>query len=270
MKNLYLVPHDFTEIGDIALNYAINLGKKVKTEIQLVHIVNDKKKLVAGKQKLEQIIEEKKKSENLSGIELTSNIVLGNIFEDIGRVAKKEGAQLIIMGTHGVLGMQKIFGSNAIKVVTSSDVPFLVVQKNSTIEEVKKIVVPIDMTKESLQITNIAGDLAKIFSAEVHIIAEKETDQILSRTQISRIAMLKDQFADRNVNTIVSLIESSGTYHNKILNYSKENNINFIAIAYHSEKILSFLDNFAQNLLVNELNLPCLIINSQSVSKLYF
>lgn len=266
-RNLYIVPHDFTEVGEAALNYAIYLGKKVRTEIQLVHIVSDKAKLVLAKQRLDKIIDSKEKNYN---IELTSKVVIGSIFEDLGKIAKKEGAQLIVMGTHGLTISQKLFGSNVIKVVTSSEVPFLVLQKDTKITEVKKIVVPIDMTKESLQITSLAGDLSKIFGAEVHVIAEKETDEILSRKQINRISLVKDQYAERNVKAVFELMVEKGSYHSKIINYAKKNQGNFFALAYHSESLFAMLDTFAQNIVVNELKLPCLIINSKSASKLYF
>jgi len=266
-RNLYIVPHDFTPVGDAALNYAINLGQKVKTEIQLLHVVPDKAKLVVAKQKLEKLIQSINTGPN---IELTTKVVAGNIFEDIGKLAKREGAQLIIMGTHGVTGMQKIFGSNVIKVVTSSEVPFLVVQKNTKIAEVKRIIVPIDMTKESLQITNLAGDLSNIFGAEIHVIAEKESDEILSRKLSNRISLVKDQYEERNIKSHVSLINSSGSYQKKVIDYAKTNQGDFIALAYHSESLLPMFDTFAVSLVVNELNLPCLIINSKSASKLYF
>ena len=265
--NLYIVPHDFTAVGDSALTYAVNLGKKVKTEIQLIHVVADKTKLVGAKQKLEKIATSCEKTEN---VVITTKVVLGNIFEDIGRLAKKEGAQLIIMGTHGITGMQKIFGSNIIKVVTSSEVPFLIVQKSTKLEDVKRIIVPIDMTRESLQITNLAGDVSNIFGAEIHVIVEKQTDEIFAKRLTTRIAMVKDQYDERNINVTFSLIDAGGSYQKKVIDYTKKNQGDFIALSYHSESLLPMFDTFAQSLLVNELNLPCLIINSKSASKLNF
>jgi nucleotide-binding universal stress UspA family protein len=266
-RNLYIVPHDFTIVGDAALNYAMHLGKKVRTEIQLIHIVADKAKVVIAKQRLEKIVNAKEKPFN---IELTSKVIVGSIFEDLGKHAKKEGAQLIIMGTHGLTMTQKLFGSNVIKVVTSSEVPFLVVQKDTVIKDVKRIVVPIDMTKESLQITSLAGDLSKIFEAEVHVIAEKETDEILSRKQVNRVSLVKDQYEERGVKATFELLTEKGSYQSKVINYAKNNKGDFFALAYHSESLFAMLDTFAQNVVINDLKLPCLIINSKSASKLYF
>ena len=53
----------------------------------------------------------------------------GNIFEDIGDVAKEIGARLIIMGTHGIKGIQKLVGSYALKVILHSEIPFIITQK---------------------------------------------------------------------------------------------------------------------------------------------
>lgn len=266
-QNLYLVPHDFTAVGDAALNYAIHLGKRVNTEIQVIHIVSDKSKIEAAKKKVEAIIADKGSLEN---IKFSSIVQVGNIFEDITKIAIKERAQLIIMGTHGAVGMQKLFGSYAMKIVTSSNVPFLVVQEKTKLEKVERIIVPIDLTKESLQITNLAGDLAAIFNAELHVITEKHNDELLSRKMANRILLVKNQYDDRNLNSHVSFVTGSGSYQKKVVDYTKQNNGNFIALAYHSESLLPQFDKFAQSLLTNELYLPCLIINSKEASNLYF
>ncbi len=266
-RNLYLVPHDFTSVGDAALNYAVFLGKRVQTEIQLIHIVSESSKIQQAKQKLEDIIAKYPKTEN---IEITYLVETGNIFEDIGKIARREYAQLIIMGTHGASGMQKLFGSYAMKVVTSSNVPFLVVQKNTPIKEVSRIVVPIDLTKESLQITNVAGDLAAIFNAELHVITEKHNDEILSRKMANRILLVKNQYDDRNLNSEVSFVIGGGSFQKKVMDYTKKVQGDLIALAYHSESLLPQFDKFAQSLITNELELPCLIINSKEASNLYF
>lgn len=104
---------------------------------------------------------------------------------------KELEARLVVMGTHGVKGMQKLFGSYAIKVVTSTSVPFLVVQETSPPEKISNIVVPIDLTKESLQIINPAAEIALTHGAKVHILAEKQTDPRLSQQIKVRISLVK-------------------------------------------------------------------------------
>ncbi len=265
-KNLYIVPHDFTDVGDAALQYALFLGTHVNVDIRLVHIVNKQSEQAAALKKLQEIISRT----DTKGIPVEPLVKTGSIFEDIGKIAREAKAQLIIMGTHGVRGMQKIFGSHAMKVVTSTDVPFLVVQSNLELHKVKRILVPIDLTKESLQIVNYAGDLSHIFHGEVHVIGEKQNDEILSQQLKNRILLVKNQYEERNVNVQVEMVKGGGSYYKKIMRYCKEHEIDFIAIAYHSESLLPQFDNFAQSLITNEMNLPCMVLNSKLASSLYF
>lgn len=266
-KNLYIVPYDFTPVTEKALQYALHLGKKVHTEIQLLHCAASKPKGLAAQKHLEDVVS---KINPPAGVEITTKTIVGNIFTDIGRIAKKEHAQLIIMGTHGSKGMQKLFGSNAMKVITSAECPFIVVQKDTKLNDINQIAVPIDLTKESLQIVTLAGDLANIFQAKVHVLAEKQTDQILNTRIQNRIHLVKEQYDERGVDADVNFVKKSGSYGKKVYNYVKQNNCDLIAIAYHSESLLPQFDSFAQNLITNKDSLPVLVINSKLASALYF
>jgi nucleotide-binding universal stress UspA family protein len=265
--NLYLVPHDFTVVGDAALKYAMHIGKRVDTEIQVIHIVDDATKVSAAKQKLEAIISAVNPIENVT---LKAVVHIGSIFEDIGKIARQEAAQLIIMGTHGAKGMQKLFGSHAMKVITSSNVPFLVVQEETTTENIDRIIVPIDLTKESLQIANIAGDIANIFNADIHVVYEQPTDVVLNQKMNNRISIVEKNYDDRKLKTEFIALNESGTFQKKITDYAEKAGGNLIALAYHTDRLLPQFDKFAQTLITNELFLPCVIINSQSASSLYF
>ncbi|MCH2225728.1 MAG: universal stress protein, partial [Crocinitomicaceae bacterium] len=230
--NLYMVPYDFTETSKKALEYALHIGKHVHTEICLLHLAKDKKSGMVMKKRLEEL----RDTTNLPvGVTMTTLTRVGNIFTDIGKIAKKEKAQLIVMGTHGKRGLQSLFGSHAMKVITSAECPFLIVQKNTVLKAVKNVAVPIDLTKESLQIVNIAGDMANIFKAKVHVIAEKQTDQILHTRINNRISIVSKQYEERDISSDVHLVKKRGRYGKKVMNYSKSNNIDLIAIAYHSE-----------------------------------
>jgi hypothetical protein len=86
-RNLYLVPHDFTPVGDAALQYAIHLGKRVNTEIQLIHIVTEQAKIAIAKQKLQKIIDSIPETNT---IKISFLVQVGSIFEDISKIALKE------------------------------------------------------------------------------------------------------------------------------------------------------------------------------------
>lgn len=266
-KNIYLVPHDFTSVGDAALRYALHLGKRVNTDIILLHLTTSKGESIKAALKMDQLIAD---TETPAGVEIKRIVREGSIFEDIGKIAAKEEAQLIIMGTHGATGMQKLFGSFAMKVITSADVPFLIVQKGTPLDDIRKIIVPIDLTKESLQIVNNAGDMAAIFNAEVHVVGEKQNDELLSQQMKNRVLIVKNQYDERSLPCSVELMERGGSYTKKIMQYVKTHQIDMIAIAYHSESLLPQFDTFAQTLITNDQKLPCMVLNSKPASALYF
>jgi K+-sensing histidine kinase KdpD len=155
-------------------------------------------------------------------------------------------------------------------VITSAETPFLIVQKDTPFNPIKSVLVPIDLTKESLQIVNIAGDIASIFSAEVHVVGEKQNDELLSQQMKNRILIVKNQYEDRKIPCTVELLKSGGSYSKKILTYSNDNVVDMIAIAYHSESLLPQFDTFAQSLITNDKKIPCMVLNSKPASALYF
>ena len=265
--NLYLVPHDLTEVGNAAFDYALFLGQKVNTEVMLLNLVDNKAKAAEVQKKLEAIV----KAKNLaSNVTVSYHIAQGDIFTAINKVATEKHAQLIIMGTHGAKGFQKLTGSFAMKVITSSDIPFLIVQKETKAVDIKKVVVPIDLTKESLQIVSAAGDLARFFDATVHVVGEKQNDEGLSQQTKNRVLLIRNKYDEKDVKCEVHLLKSGGSYSKKVMQYVSEIGGNVVAIAYHSESLLPQFDGFAQALITNELKLPCLIIAAKQSGNLYF
>ncbi len=266
-RNLYIVPHDLTEVGNTALDYALFLGTHVRTDIMLLHLVDNKAKIAGIEAKLWEIIKSKSIPSN---VEMFVHVSVGDIFSDINKIAAKEQAQLILMGTHGAKGFQKLTGSFAMKVIISCDIPFIIVQKDTKHKDIKNIVVPINLTKESLQIVSSAGDLARIFGATVHVIGEKHNDEGLSQQTKNRVLLIRNKYDEKGAKCEVKLLPTGGSYAKKVMTYVKENNIDVIAIAYHSESLLPQFDTFAQSLITNELNLPCMIIAAKESGNMYF
>ena len=68
-------------------------------------------------------------SQHFEGVQATGEVMVGYASDEILAKAKKDGADLIIMGTHGRKGIDRIlFGSVAEKVVKNSTVPVLTIR----------------------------------------------------------------------------------------------------------------------------------------------
>lgn len=266
-KNTFIVLHDFTPVGDAGLKYAIYLSNKITCEIKVLHMVSDKSEVKDASAKLDHIIQNCDKT---SYVTITPLIRVGKLFDDIGKVISEEKAQLVMMGTHGMKGMQKLFGSHAMKVITSTDVPFVVMQENTVPKPLKKILIPIDLSKESLQIVNNAGDIAKIFNAKTFIAYEKQGDTMRENQMKNRIHIVKRKIIDNGVSCDIVRLESNESYHKKVIDHCKENDIDMIAIAYHTVSLLPQFEKYAQSLITNEASIPCMIINSKEATFSFF
>lgn len=266
--NLFIVPHDFTSVGDAALKYALYLAKPRKTSIELLHIVSNKSNKPAALKKLNDIIGNL--DLGVGDVNVKAVVREGNIFDDIGKIAEKKEARMIVMGTHGATGMQKLFGSYAIKVVTSTSVPFLVVQEGVPHRDINNLVVPIDVSKESLQIINVAGEIARTFDSKIHVICEAQKDPRLSQQMKIRISLVKKEYQEKDVKSSIEMIKGSKSFQHKVIKYAKSVDADMIAVAYHSSSLFKAFDSYAQKLITNDENIPCLIVNSKLLSKLYY
>lgn len=264
----YLIPHDFSGVGDVAVHFAIDTAKHTGAGLILLHIVKNKAEKQPAEEKLKATAEKITKETGFSKIE--SIVKEGSIFEDIGRTAKEEKCRLVVMGTHGSKGMQKVFGSYAIKVITNASVPFMIVQDVNPDAKIKNIVQPIDLTMESMQVSKFAAETALRFDAKVHIVTHSVTDAALKRKMKIHFKVLEKQFEEFGIDYEMKPIDDNSKLHNLVVNYAKEIDADMLAIAYHTESILPQFDRFAQSILTNELKLPVLIVNSKQVSSMYF
>ena len=172
------------------------------------------------------------------------------------------------MGTHGAKGMQKVFGSFAIKIITSTHIPFIIVQEDHKFTELKRIVVPIDISKESLQIEQVVSAIAKKADAEVSIIAEKHADTTLKIKVAVHYKVITEQFDSVGVTYQTESITRLAA--KEIIDYADENEGSLIGIAYHTDSLLPQFDRIFQDLLTNDSKIPILIINAKEVGNYFF
>jgi nucleotide-binding universal stress UspA family protein len=266
MKNVILVPTDFTKVADCALNHAIVLAKKLNAEINLLHIVSKQNAIEPTKEKLNKIAEDVKAKH---GVEVSGIARVGNIFDDIGDVAAEIGAKLIIMGTHGVKGIQHLTGSNAIKVITNSNVPFIVVQEKSITDGYEKIVLPMDMSKETKQKLASTAYLAKYFGSKVYVFAPKEEDEFLGNAVKRNVAFTEKYLKEQNIPYEIVISEDKGNFTKLTIRFAASINADLIAIVNDPE--VAGLPDFLgssdeQHILTNDPQIPVLCVNPIQVT----
>jgi nucleotide-binding universal stress UspA family protein len=199
---------------------------------------------------------------------VNSKVVVGNIIQDIGKMAGYTDATLIVMGTHGATGLQKLLGSNAIRVITNSGTPFLVVQERlPRNDEINRIVMPVDLAKESIQILQFAVDLAKQFGAEIHVVGSHQSDEWLINKVRNNITNVRNYLKKNGIGFSVKSLEGKKSYQEEVADYAQEVGADMMAVAYYSESLLPQFDTFAQSLITNEMQMPVLIVDANEIGQ---
>ncbi len=178
-KDTILVPWDFTEVAEDALQHAIKVGKFLENKITLIHVVKSLKKGEEAKEKLNADVA---KMEEKYNTKLNPLVLEGNLFHVVSDYASENNVSLVIMGTHGIKGMQKFTGSYALKVIVGSKIPFLVVQAPPSKTEIfRDVVFPLDYRPEEKQKLQWALFLVKYFDVKINIIKPTFKDSSLNK-----------------------------------------------------------------------------------------
>lgn len=134
---------DFSENSECAFDYALTLATQFNAELTIIHVINEPVDLRGfyvphiSFEQLEKEIEESavKMMETFCSTKLgtfsnyKTAIVTGIPCDEIIAVAAKIDASLIVLGTHGRTGLDRIlFGSTAERVVRSAVSPVLTVR----------------------------------------------------------------------------------------------------------------------------------------------
>lgn len=187
-----LVPIDFSDTSLAALKYAGSIAQKSGASIFVLHVIQGYASNT-GLEITEDINKELVQTVRLKVNEITSGLPIlqglsivpmvchGKIHEVIQRAADEKDAKLIVMGTRGEIPTitkdfkKYVLGTNAFRTVEISNVPVITLRKELKREEIKTIVLPLDLADDSTtQKVLLARDLAEAFHAEIHVLAVTE------------------------------------------------------------------------------------------------
>lgn len=261
-----LVPHDFSEVADNAISHAAMVANSFKGEVVLLHVISSDKARSTSEEKLKEI---STNASNTYSCNVSYEIRKGSIFDRIPEVADEIGAMLIVMGTHGVKGIQHLTGSYALKVIGHSKVPFIVNQSQKSKGKIKDLVLPIKFSDETKSKLSITSSIAKHFGAIVHIFISNETDEFIA-TKVSReLTFAKHYFDERGVKYEVEKAPEHANYLQQMLDYANDIDADMIAIV-NSAGDGGFLPDLFKGsgeieVINNQYNIPVIVMNPSQI-----
>ncbi len=271
MKNI-IVPVDFSEQSEYALKVASSLAKKHGSEILVLHMLELNQAMISSSEGYfpEQTVFLIKLAEKrfkefldkpyLKGISVTPIVKHFKVFSEVNEIAKKHGADLVIMGSHGTDGLTEIFiGSNAEKVVRNSEIPVLVIKNDLEDFQVENFVFACDFKEENLAAFQKAMDFSAKLSAKLHLVyINTPGNDFLSTGDVYKKVA---QFLQKSGIGKEVEIYNDYSVEQGVLNYSESISADVIGIPTHGRKGLShfFMGSIGEDI-ANHSKIPVITI----------
>lgn len=256
-----LVPWDFTVVAENALQHAEIYAEILNGKIYLFHVVKKDKEVEPAMKRLQVVADEASKK---SGYEIIPVVKEGTIFNTITDFSSEINSKLVIMGTHGISGMQKFTGSKALKVVAGTTSPFIVVHNSPEKRQVKNVLFPVDDRRENKMMLLQAKFLAEFYDLHFHIVLPSEfnTKKIENAT-INSLVYAKSFFKQYGIDFTVLKIETTKDFTESVLRAAEVIEPDLIMLLVTKE--IGFSDYFMganeEKIITNRKKIPVMCIN---------
>lgn len=264
-KKIILVTWDFTPVSQNAFLHALKMAKTVDNKIRLLHVVKEDKDIKAAEGKLK--VEVSRLSIEYS-FPVEYVILKGTIFSQISKyTADTDNLGMVVMGTHGIKGRQKYFGSYALRVIIGSPVPFVVVQDPpENMDKVGNIVFPIDFKSENKEKLQWAIYMGKYFNAKIHLFKSPVTDKSLAKKVNVNLNFAIRFLIQNNLDYEIHTSTRRGNFTKAMVNFANEINSDMLMIT--TTKHITFLDYLfgapEQYIMANPYKIPVMVVNPKA------
>jgi nucleotide-binding universal stress UspA family protein len=267
--NRILVPTDFSEQAENALKVAAMLARKFDAEIYLLHMMeipmqqidpinahSDVPEALFFMRLAHKKFEDLMESDYLQDITVYETVKADITFNEIKEACNEYDIDMIVMGSHGTSGLMDMFvGSNAEKVVRTSDVPVLVIKNEHKSFNINDFVFASDFKNDNRETYKQAVKLAKGFGAKIHLLMVNTANKFI--TSYEAQSRINDFISGQSFDNYTINIHNDVTIEQGILNFSKDIDADLIGISTHGRQgIAHFLNGSISEDLVNHAKRP--------------
>lgn len=183
MKRI-LVPTDFSPTAEKALLFAIDLAKKAGSSIMLYHVYTPVESVF-----IESFAERKLHNENMqlevmrqmqelidtfnpnNEVAIASIVGKAPLLDNVVRFAKKNHADLIVMGTQGASGLKKaLIGTVAAKMIEASHIPVLLIPEQFDGTPIQSVVYATSYHPSDIDALTVTLGIAHVLAASSTIV----------------------------------------------------------------------------------------------------
>jgi nucleotide-binding universal stress UspA family protein len=171
------------------------------------------------------------------------------------------------MGTHGRKGTQKMFGSKALRVITGSNAPFIVVKtKPSESLKISNIVFPIDFKSENKEKLQWAIYIGRNFQSKIHLFKYPVSDSDLQKKVNTNLNFAIRFLKQNNIEYEIHTAPRKGKFANATIRFAEKISADMIIVM--TTKHITFLDYMfgadEQTIIDNSAKIPVMCINPRA------
>lgn len=211
MKKI-LVPTDFSEQADFALDLARQIALKSDAEIILLNVLDvpggaafaggsgfDVMGAPGYADQMDNVYvvqlhdQSKKRLEEITGdnrfqnIKISYKLQMGSPYTHISEEIAENNVNLVVMGTTGASGVEEfLIGSNTEKVVRLAKCPVLTVKEEVNADKIKDIVFASNFIEEQKNVVDELLKLQKLFDAKLHLVKVNTPSNFESTRKLNR------------------------------------------------------------------------------------
>ena len=273
MKTI-LVPVDFSQHSEYALEVAASLARKHKANIVVAHMMGlpethltkDERQEVFNamyfmkltKKRFEEFLDK----DYLEGIQVTQAVKDHKVFNELPAMAREHEAGLIVMGSHGASGVKEVFvGSNTEKVVRSSEIPVLVVKNRVKEINIDKAIFVSDLSEESIKALQKAQQFFTTFEAKLKVLFVNVPEKFMSTREMEeKASKFTEKLGwDEKESKRKIVFYDDYSVERGVFNYCHKEKADIIAIPTHGRKgIAHFFYGSLGEDIVNHSKIPVL------------
>jgi len=275
--NKILVPVDFSDFSENALEVAATLAKRFDARIIVLHMLG-LSEAVLTKDESQEFMEAqyymklaKKRFDSfldkpfLKGVRVFETVQNFKDFNEINEIVKEQEIDLVVMGSHGSSGLNSLFvGSNTEKVIRTCEAPVLVIKKRRQNLEIKEAIFASDFEVENIPAYTKAIKFFKMLGAKVHLVYINRPNQYFKNDQeingqiglFMGVAHHGDTLVENKVSILNDYSIEEGIY-----NYAKAVDADIIALPTHGRKGLAhFFKGSISEDIANHADLPVITL----------
>ena len=258
-----LVPVDYSDKSVFGLKYAVKLNKVLNGKITFLNVIKgvdpiwsefftDVEREILLKKLRDHLHSFVLKNAEIDESQFDCVIAKGKLCDTIMQTAESLNVSAIIMGTSRADNIKKmIIGTNALRVVSEAKCPVITIKGEPSTTEIKRLILPLDISKETREKVMDAVDIAKKFGAEVLVVSAYTFDDELV---YNKLRQQQDQvvkfITDRGIKCSGSLFRTDDQVGG-VLDFIDENKGDMAIITTHQqlEIVNSFVGSFAKSII---------------------